>query len=330
MIKKIAFLGNFNVPYTTESHHLWTYRKLGYEVVTLQEGKINADEILKIALESDLFVWTHTHGWDTPGMDVVLNTLKKVRIPTMGYHLDLWLGIERQKNLETDPYWGIEHFFTVDPQFVPVLEAKGIKAHYVMAGVVENECYLGTPRDKYKHDVVFVGSKGYHKEWPYRARLIEFLQETYGDRFGHYGNDGIGKAQIRGKELNDLYASAKVVVGDTLCPAFNYPDYFSDRVFETTGRGGFLIFPYIKGIKEHFEVASSLDLLGQVDENTELITYEFGNFSLLKGLIDLFISPLAENGREIMRKNAHARTKKDHTYTNRLKQILNIIEDENA
>ena len=77
---------------------------------------------------------------------------------------------------------------------------------------------------------------------------------------------------IRGKELNDLYATAKVVVGDTLCKGFNYPYYFSDRLFETTGRGGFLIHPYIKGLEDYFEVkvGTNPSTVCTIDSNGDL------------------------------------------------------------
>lgn len=324
-MKKIVFLGNFNVDFTSESHYMKTFRKLGYEVYPLQERSTTAEQILKRASEADMFFWVHTHKWETPGIAEVLSILKDKGIPTVGYHLDLWLGIERQKDLETDPYWGIQYFFSVDPLMVNLLnETPNMpKAYFLRAGVFEDECYIGAQQSQYEHDVIFVGSKGYHHEWPYRRKLIDWLEKNYGERFALYGRDGINQDQIRGMELNNLYATAKVVVGDTLCQNFNYPQYMSDRIFETTGRGGFLIHPYIKGLEECFNLG--LDDPGQThfDKPRELAAYSFNDFDYLRYSIDYFLKN--EDEREAIRLAGHNRTKADHTYTSRLKYLLETI-----
>lgn len=320
---RIAFLGNFNVDYSSESHYKKTFQRLGHEIYCIQEGQ--PLQFSDRFLEVDMFFWVHTHGWVTPGLDDLLTQVQQKNIPIVGYHLDLWKGLRREKDLETDPYWKwVSHFFTCDKLFVPDLEARGIKAYYLPAGVFEDECYLGTKRPELEHDVIFAGSYEYHPEWPYRPQLIDWLKQTYGDRFAHYGRDG--KALMRGKDLNDLYASAKVVVGDTLCKDFSYPYYFSDRLFETPGRGGFMIFPWIEGLDDLFETQ------GVTYHNTpykpELAAYKFGDFEGLKGRIDYYIANSKE--REAIRLAGHERVKSEHTYTHRLRNLLNIISNKNG
>lgn len=311
---KIAFLGNFNVDHSSESHYLKTLLKMGHEVSIYQENSSMVD--VSVPTDIDMFFWIHTHGWQTPGIGELMLMLKARNTPIVSYHLDLWVGIDRIKDLDVDPYWKyVDYFFTADKNFVPELEKRGIKAYYLPAGVYEDECYLAeSNRDKYPHDIVFVGSRNYHHEWPYRKQLIEWLESTYGDRFAQYG--GGGKGTIRGYELNALYSSAKVVVGDTLCKDFNYPDYFSDRLFETTGRGGFLIFPNIKG----------LDALFEIDK--EMVTYEFGNMAGLKQKVNYYLSHDEE--RETIRLTGHNRAKRDHTYTQRLSYLLNTVQNDTS
>ena len=313
---RILEIGNFSVDFTTESDWAWTWEKLGHEVIRLQENKTTTDEIWKQAQNgADLVHYVHTHGWETPGsfsIEELLKRLKLIGTPTIGIHLDYWRGLDREKDAGVHPWWKCEYIFTADGGSHEWYREKGINHYYLKAGVVERDCYLGAPQDKYKHDVIFVGSKGYHPEWKYRPELIDFLTETYGDRFAHYGGDGLGT--IRGKDLNDLYASAKVVVGDTLCLGFNHPDYFSDRLFETTGRGGFLIFPDIKGIDECF-------ITGE-----ELILYKFGEFDQLKNLIDYFIT--ADKTRERIKLAGFEKTKERHTYTKRAEEVISILKQE--
>ena len=317
---KIAFLGNFNVDYSSESHYLKTFQKLGHEVITIQEGSSELIQIInssyKFYKDWDMFFWVHTHGWQTLCLDQVLNHLKIAHIPIVGYHLDLWMGIDRQKDLQNDDYWKwLDYFFTADRNFVPVLEKMGLKAYYLPAGVFEDECYIAEPdRVKYPHDIIFVGSRNYHPEWPYRKQLIEFLEKTYGNKFAQYGNGGLGT--IRGHELNVLYASAKVVIGDTLCKNFDYPDYFSDRLFETTGRGGLLIMPYIRGLEDMFNMKGYCH-----EEQVEIITYKFEYLQQLLMKIDnvLVADPIDTYQ---LRLAGHKRTKRDHTYTQRLSYLL--------
>jgi len=162
----------------------------------------------------------------------------------------------------------------------------------------------------YLHDVIFVGSKGYHPEHWYRPALIEWLEKTYKDRFARYGGDS-SNGVVRGHRLNRLYASTRVAVGDTLCINFDYPWYLSDRIFESVGRGAFTIFPYIYGLETFFEI------------DKEIVTYTFNDFEELKSKIDYYIEHDEE--REKIRKAGHERVKREHTYMHRWEQILKEI-----
>jgi len=336
---RITFLGNFQITFTSENHYLKSLIKMGHEVIPLQEGEASAEQILLEAEKSDMFFWVHTHGWETPNIRKTIDRLKELSIPTVGYHLDLWLGIEREKDLETDPYWTIEHFFSVDKLMVDKLndDPNLPKGYFLPAGVWKEEAYIAEEDPDFAYDVVFVGSSIYHKEWSYRTELVEWLKNTYKDRFAHYGRGGLGI--IRERDLNKLYHNSKVVIGDTLCKDFKYPYYLSDRIFETTGRHGFIIHPYIKGIEDFYELPKPkndekvLIYNGRMGNTytskhfdtseAELITYPFGDFYYLRYLIDYYVKN--DNEREAIRERGYQRTLRDHTYTNRLQYILDTI-----
>lgn len=313
---KITFLGNFGVDFSSETHHKKSLESLGHEVVALQETQASSEMVLDEAMKSDMFVWVHTHGWQTPGslsMENVLKYLKRAKIPTVTYHLDLWLGLQRQEDLQKDAvYKHIQHFFTVDKKMADWFnENTDVKGHYLPAGVFGEEVYMSPklPGEQYGHDIIFVGSRGYHPEWSYRPKLIDWAKNLYKQRFEHYGGDGLGV--VRGDKLNQLYADTKVVIGDSLSVNFDYPYYWSDRLYETTGRGGFMIFPYIKGIENEFK-------LGE-----ELVTYKFGDFDDLREKINHYRENDVE--REKIRKAGFERTKKDHTYAKRWESIINEV-----
>jgi len=311
---RIAFIGNFEVDFSSETHYRKTFEKIGHTVIQLQENRTNVREILDAALKSDMLFWVHTHSWRVGSDGEILHMLKKLKdakIPTVGYHLDLFMGLQREKDLKNDAYWKIEHFFTVDKLMADYLnQHTQAKGYYLPAGVYEDECILMAPnREKYPHDVIFTGSKGYHREYPYRVQLIEWLHATYGERFAHYG--GGGRPSLRGLELNTLYSSAKIVIGDTLCKDFTYKWYFSDRYFECPSRGGFMIFPYIHGAEDFFE------------PNEEVVFYEYNDFVDLKSKIDHYLKD--DLNRESIRMAGFERGKKDHNYTIRLQYIIDTI-----
>jgi hypothetical protein len=316
-LAKIVFLGNFEVSYSSENHHVKSLESLGHTVVKLQEKKAKSHVILDQALNSDLFIWVHTHGWETSGritMDNVLTQLKQAGVETITYHLDLWFGLDRQKDLEDDNFYKtIGHFFTVDKLMADWFnENTQVKGHFIPAGVYDKECYIHKDydSDKFKYDVIFVGSKRYHHEHKYRSDLIDFLRKTYGSRFLHVGGDG-DTGTVRGDELNKIYAQSKVAVGDSLNINFNYPYYTSDRLFESTGRGGFTIYPRITGLEEYFE------------DGNDIVFYEHGNLEDLKNKIDHYL--IANLEREQIRVNGHERTKKDHTYIHRWEAIMSEL-----
>ena len=313
---KIVFLGNFSVSYSSENHHKKTLENLDHEVIPFQEGVATADEILLAAQYADMFVWVHTHGWQTTGtltMPQVLLALKNGNVPTVTYHLDLWFGLDRQKDLEQDDFYKhIGYFFTVDKLMADWFnENTEVKGHYLQAAVFEEECRPTHMFEK-KRDVIFVGSKGYHHEWQYRPQLIDRLADTYRDQFTHIGGDGIGT--IRGEQLNAVYQNAKVAVGDSLCLNFDYPYYWSDRVYETLGRGGFIIHPYIKGMEEHFT------------DTKHLVFYKFGDFEELRHKINFYLEH--DNLRERIRAQGQRHVKNHHTYRQRWEHIIKTVKED--
>lgn len=315
---RIAFYGNFTVDFSSESHHAKSLEALGHEVIRVQEPTLTGGDLAKIlASGCDLFVWVHTHGANmaTPGMRGLVSSLKARDIPIIAYHLDLYLGIPgRFAEYKDDPYFTqVDYFFTADGPLAAWLNTTpGAQGFYLPPGVYHEEATYEPQEPRY--DVIFVGSYGYHPEWPWRPQLIDWLIETYGDRFTLFGGNRPGEVAhvVRGKALNQLYASTKVVVGDTFCPGFIYGPYYSDRVPETLGRGGFLIMPDVPGIEGDYFWGEHLGG-----------PYQYDDFEILKAEIDFWLRE--DEQREKVRRAGHEHVKAHHTYLVRWEHILKTV-----
>lgn len=311
---RFILYGNGQFPHCTEVHHKRSLEALGHECRILQENAVPTDRLLREARRADALIWVHSHGFRNPGrtpMSEVLNQLRARGIPTIAYHLDLYVPIRRWQDYQNSPYFRTEYWFTVDPQMADLMNEKGwTKAHFLPAGVLAEECYISDHRSPHANDVIFVGSRNYHPEWRWRPQLIDWLRDTYGPRFTHIGGDG-DTGVVRGDQLNRAYAHSKISVGDTLCMGFDYPYYASDRLFECPGRGGFNLFPRISGITDWFT------------EDREIVLYDYGDFDGLKRKIDYYLEHAEE--RERIRRAGHERAKREHTYTHRWATILETV-----
>lgn len=311
---KIAYVGNFTQPHCTEVHLALTLEELGHEVVRIQETEKRQNDLwLTPVLNSgvDLFLYTRTWGNMVTLLD--LQVLKQHGIPTASYHLDLYVGLQREAGLTTDPFWKTDYVFTPDGSDMAseVFKKYNINHYYMKPGVFKGECKMlpESPKPNLGNDVVFVGSGNYmHKEWPYRNQLVQWLKNTYGNRYSKYGNP---ERTIRNDELNQLYSDSKVVVGDSLCLNFDHPHYWSDRVYETLGRGGFIIHPFIEGMQEEFT------------DGENIVFYQYGNWAELQSKIDYYVNNDVE--RKKIQQAGHEFVKNHATYTNRLQKMLDTV-----
>lgn len=316
--RRILAFGNFQHPFCSEVHFARELESLGHLVHRLQEppGGGNVDTIAEIHRlvarhQLDLVMWTRTWGMP-PGVTTALwRALEDEGVQTISRHLDLYVGLQREANVMHDPFWTTGTVFTPDgdPTSQAWFEDHGINHVYSPPGVVSDECVPGTFRSELAHDVVFVGSpaSAYHPEWRHRGQLLHFLERTYGKRFVRYGP---GAKRMRGQDLNNLYASAKVVVGDNLCLP-GHTRYSTDRPWETVGRGGFLLQPYSPGMEEHFA------------DGQHLRWYNYGEFGELKQMIDGYLDDSDERHRIATTGQEHVRT--TATYRHRFAADLETL-----
>lgn len=313
-MKTIGFIGNFSCQWSTECEREWSFQKLGHTVQRFQENHTTAQQLRDAIPSLDMLLYSHTHdpSYVIDGLIGVFEDYKAAGVPTVSAHLDRWAWLARVKDVGTEATWFTEHIFMADasPEAVELYDNLGLNWHYLRPAVVERDCYQAEPdRVKYPHEICFTGSRGYHPEYSFRGKLVPWLQETYGSRFGHYGNDGI--RVLRQHDLNVAMSSAKVVVGDSCFGG--RPNYVSDRYYEVRGRFGFLTHPLVSGVDTH-GVAHYLPA-GLVGEDEALTS--------LKETIDYWLEH--DDEREALRREGFEWVKGNETYTHRAQEILDVV-----
>lgn len=314
---RIVYLGNFRHSWCTEVHVARDATKIeGVEVIKIQEpsGISDFSRFLELveatASEADLLIYQRTWGLPHEAIDL-WGRLEMRGCKTISYHLDLYVGLKREDTIEDDPFWQTGTVFTADgdPATTEWLAARGIDHRWMPAAVVSDEVYRVEGHARAPMDVVFVGSAPatYHDEWPWRRILIDGLRGRYGARFQRLPENNV---RIHGRDLNLLYSTVPVVVGDSLALP-GHRNYWSDRFYETVGRGGYLIGPNVPGIEQHFRSGEHLDL------------YEIGDLGHVVELVDQALAD-RESTREIARAG-QAHVSVHHTYVNRVRAILESL-----
>lgn len=273
---RLAFLGNFDAPHSTENHWKHAFEQIGLEVVTAQQDRTSRSAWERLASECDLATLSTTWGWRTPATERSWKRIRARGVRTFTLHLDLLLGLPRESFLLADrhpQFYGPERVWTSDGSHDEEWARLGIEHRWLPPAIHAPNAVMGIPREDLVCDVLFVGSvEHYHREWTRRPELIDQARARFGDRFRLVG----GADAIRGPDLSDLYASATVVLGDSLCFDLEESRYLSDRVPETTGRGGLLVHPWNRASEAFVPatVSSGWDVDDQLDKVEEVLGWE--------------------------------------------------------
>jgi len=299
---KILYIGSFDKPWKTEAYIARALRKLGHNVKTIDETECNVDEVLSISSQYDFLLFSKLRIKNKHKL------LRQIKIPTVCWVFDLYWALPRVIELYHDPIFKADLVFTTEDGHEEEYKRLGIKHYCLRQGIAEEEAYIGKFNPKYATDIVFVG-KVYGTWHPGRLALLEFLKANYGSRFKLYGEN----EEIRGKELNDLFASVKIVMGDTIYAPFA-KGWWSNRIYETLGRGGFLIHPKVKGLEKEFRYYQ------------HFVPYDFGNWEQLKEIIDFYLKHDKERRR--IQLAGHRFCKENYTYRERCKKLIRIVQKE--
>lgn len=312
---KIAYIGNFEPEFSTENDVRKAFEFLGHELIQLQENKVTPSHVRNIALTSDMLLITSTwdNALDLKEMLTIFKECAEKKIPTVTLHLDTFWGKSRGgRKWWLNPMFYTAFIFTADGDYQDEWLLYGKNHIWLPPAVRHDAVSEGNFREEYACDVAFVGSNGigYHEDvWPDRKILVDNLREMCRKNNWIFKNPGGDEPKInRSTDMNDFYASAKVTVGDSLCLKKEKSKYWSDRVPEATGRGGFLIMPKIDALSK---------------QGWNIPRYDWGDYEMLETMLKHFINQ--DSSREEIRKLNFNNTKENHTYVNRAQTILKTV-----
>jgi len=207
--------------------------------------------------------------------------------------------------------WGADYMFSPDGSEYSqrLFDRVGVNHHLLRQAPYDETVGFGEDLElEYPKEVpiLFVGCL-YPNLDNYRQILLQVLEKKYGDKFLWVGKNSPGEA--REGRLSALFKRTKVVIGDCI----NHPSYWSNRLYETIGRGGFLIHPYTPDIENEFV------------EDEECVYYDRWNFDQLCSLIDFYIDDANEDKRQAIIKRGMDRVKRDYTLLNRCAELLEVV-----
>lgn len=303
---RIAYVSRFAPGWATEQDLARALERAGHRVRRLAEQS-SSTWLAELPAGAELVIWTTARQAPAEEAAEGLHRLRG-KVPVVGYHLDRWWGLRRQREVERDPFFHCDLLVTADGGHDAEWASAGIAHRWLPPAVDAEEARLeGRFDPQLAVDVAFVGSwRRYLPDWPHRLELVQKLRSWLGPRFGTWP-DHLGP--VRGQRLADLYASARVVVGDSCLAGGGR--YWSDRIPETLGRGGFLLHPEVEGLGEHFKA----------DEH--LATWPAGDWPALQGALERWL--LDDAGRAAVAMAGRAHVLEHHTYDVRARQLLELL-----
>lgn len=264
---KICYIGKFTKMWD-EEHIARSLESIGETVIRIEDRYKFMDILGIIKREKPDMVLFAKLKISDPA--IFMAEMSRRGILTVCWVFDLYFGYEREYLVGKAPMFKADIVFTTDGGHQREFEIRNINHHVLRQGIYKPECVLIENKEK-EHDVVFVGS---HNPYNQRTESIEFVKDNFNlDWFGKKDAD-----EVRGMELNELFSKTKVVIGDSVYS----PYYWSNRVVETLGRGGFLIHVNVEGIK---------------DEYPFLVTYEKGDYEDLRNKIQYYLTHDEERER---------------------------------
>lgn len=219
---------------------------------------------------------------------------------------------------QTEP----DFIFTICPAAIENYHRQGIRAAYLDFGF-HDQVHHPAVDGQYRTDIVVVAN-AYpklpvsHYRWQSIQALIrpvlraKMRIDFWGNRWEEMTDciKGVPAGWRHGPlpytEANKVYSSAKIILGFQ-----NHPTQLTQRVYEILGSGGFLLTDDTPAVRRLFEPGRDLVVTASPHETVSLVLYYLIN----------------SGAREKIRRQGRASVA-EHSYCNRAKYILNVLQAE--
>ena len=189
-------------------------------------------------------------------------------------------NMEKYKNIEgvTEPewysleteLWNYDLVAVASKSYQRDIEKYGIKTVFVPQFTNAQKFYYEYDENT-AYDILFVGRPGYERVSAKWAIESGFDVALFGDGWQDKAPEKYFKGKyIDNNELHKYYSSAKIVLNDTR-EDMKKAGFISNRVFDVTASGGFLISDYMPEIEEFY--GDSIPMFRTKEELKKLIEY---------------------------------------------------------
>ncbi len=297
---RVLFFADFskNNLLKRENDILEAFKKLGHEVLPIDENEFDMKKLIEEGNKSDLFFFHRGGVAITSMLDFQLSLmrldtiLKNLTCKKVFWFFDKIIGMAENFMESIIPI--VDCGFLNDDTWIRRHKYTNIYPLHLAFG--ETPPPIGKYRKEYDHDIVFMGSV-YNSRVPF----MESMKGAFGDKFEIY-NDKFGQ------DFADMCKSSKIIVS----PKSMFDDfYWSDRIYRTLIVGGFLIHPKLEGLKEELKEANVLETYNSWEELEDKIKY--------------WLKPGKKEERQSIAKKGRNFVRKRFSYSDRLKEIIDVI-----
>lgn len=232
---RISIIGKFK-NFHDEEYVARSFEMLGHKLQRISQHHQWRDmQNALISFKPDILLYAK---WEcSPELEPTIKGMQRNGMKTVCWLFDLYFNYQREYQVKNKSMFKSDYVFTTDGGNQDRFKELNVNHQCIRQGIFKEQCIL-LPFEKLENEIVFVGSDS--PIYPERTNLVKELNATW---FGKKNTN-----DIRGMDLNELYSKTRIVVGDS----FPSPYYWSNRVVETLGRGGFLIHREVEGLKEAY------------------------------------------------------------------------------
>tara|TARA_B110000438_G_C15721275_1_gene609951 strand:- start:25 stop:1134 length:1110 start_codon:yes stop_codon:yes gene_type:complete len=201
------------------------------------------------------------------------------------------------------------------PNQVDYFKNQGINSRLFNLGF-ESKILKHLKKDSKKHDIVFVG--GFGKNFKNSTELIEKIVKKFDFKLWGYGVENLSKESIirqnlngvlYGKEMYQTLMDSKIIFNRHADFAGSFANNM--RLYQSTGVGSLLLTDKKRNLSNIFHENKELCTYSNVDDCLEKIEYYLDN----------------EEDREKIAYAGQARCLDEHTWYNRMEELLSIIKN---